>query len=444
MDYESFIREKSQYRHEAGFDPGELPEFLFDFQKYLVDWACRKGRAAIFADCGMGKTAMQLAWANHVVRHTNRPVLILAPLAVVPQTIEEADRFGIEASRDGGPAKIQVTNYQRLNRFNPADFVGAVCDESSILKSYSGATRTEIIDFMKPLRFRLLCSATPSPNDFMELGNSVEALGIMRRVEMLATYFVHDGGDTGRWRLRGHADNPFWAFVANWARAIRNPSDVGCDGSNFVLPKLNIESHVLHSDARDGFLFSMPAVTLEQQRAERRATINERCETVAEIANKTDQPFIAWCSLNDESKLLTSMIDGASEVSGSMTDEQKEEVFTAFRKGEVRSIVTKPSMAAFGMNWQHCNKMSFFPSHSHEQFYQAVRRCWRFGQQRDVTAHIVTTQAESSIVDNLRRKERQSIELFERIVLNMSQHYHEADTTYLPKQKAKVPSWLSV
>jgi hypothetical protein len=297
---------------------------------------------------------------------------------------------------------------------------------------------------MRPMRFRLLCSATPSPNDFMELGNSVEALGIMRRVEMLATYFVHDGGDTGRWRLRGHADNPFWAFVANWARAIRNPSDVGCDGSRFVLPKLDIESHVLESEAQDGFLFSMPAVTLEQQRAERRATISERCETVAKIANETDQPFIAWCSLNDESKMLTNMIDGASEVSGSMTDEQKEEVFTAFRKGDVRSIVTKPSMAAFGMNWQHCNQMSFFPSHSHEQFYQAVRRCWRFGQQRDVTAHIVTTQAESSIVDNLRRKERQSIELFERIVLNMSQHYHEADTTYLPSQKAKVPSWLSV
>jgi superfamily II DNA or RNA helicase len=444
VDYAAFIREKSQYRHEDGFDPGELPGFLFDFQKYLVDWALRKGRSAIFADCGMGKTAMQLAWADLVVRQTNRPVLIMAPLAVVPQTIEESERFGIEASRDGGPAKIQVTNYQRLSRFNPADFAGVVCDESSILKSYSGATRTEIIDFMRPMRFRLLCSATPSPNDFMELGNSVEALGIMRRVEMLATYFVHDGGDTGRWRLRGHADNPFWAFVANWARAIRNPSDVGCDGSRFVLPRLDIKSHVLESDAQDGFLFSMPAVTLEQQRSERKATISERCETVAKIANKTDQPFIAWCSLNDESKMLTKIISGASEVSGSMTDEQKEEVFTAFRKGDVRSIVTKPSMAAFGMNWQHCNQMSFFPSHSHEQFYQAVRRCWRFGQLRDVTAHIVTTQAESSIVDNLRRKERQSIELFERIVLNMSQHYREADTTYLPSQKAKVPSWLSV
>lgn len=444
MDYETFIREKSQYKHEAGFDPGELPEFLFDFQKHLVEWACRKGRAAIFADCGMGKTAMQLAWADAVAKHSGKPVIILAPLAVVPQTIEEAAKFGIEASRDGGTAAVQVTNYQRLSRFDSSEFAGVVCDESSILKSYSGATRNEIIGFMKPVKYRLLCSATPSPNDFMELGNSVEALGIMRRVEMLATYFVHDGGDTGRWRLRGHADSPFWAFVANWARAIRSPKDIGFDGSGFVLPKLEMVQHVLESNAREGFLFSMPAVTLEQQRAERRETINERCETVAEIANSNSEPFIAWCSLNDESKRLQSLIDGAAEVSGSMKDEEKEEVFTAFRTGQVRAIVTKPSMAAFGMNWQHCNRMSFFPSHSHEQFYQAVRRCWRFGQKRDVESHIVTTQAESSIVDNLRRKERQSIELFEKIIKNMSQFYAVADATYAPTRKAKAPSWLTV
>jgi hypothetical protein len=392
----------------------------------------------------MGKTAMQLAWAEAVARHSGRPVLVLAPLAVVPQTIEEASKFGIDASRDGGSAFVQVTNYQRLNRFDSADFAGVVCDESSILKSYSGATRNEIIGFMKPVKYRLLCSATPSPNDFMELGNSVEALGIMRRVEMLATYFVHDGGDTGRWRLRGHADSPFWAFVANWARAIRSPSDIGFDGSGFVLPRLEMIQHVLESNAREGFLFSMPAVTLEQQRAERRETIDERCETVAEIANENSEPFIAWCSLNDESKKLQSLIHGACEVSGSMKDEEKEEVFTAFRTGQIRSIVTKPSMAAFGMNWQHCNRMSFFPSHSHEQFYQAVRRCWRFGQKRDVESHIVTTQAESSIVDNLRRKEKQSIELFEKIIRNMSQFYSVADTTYAPTRKAKAPSWLTV
>jgi hypothetical protein len=339
---------------------------------------------------------------------------------------------------------IQITNYQRLDRFNALDYCGVICDESSILKSYSGAIRNAIIEFMRPAKYRLLCSATPSPNDFIELGNSVEALGIMRRVEMLATYFVHDGGDTSRWRLRGHAEDPFWAFVASWARALRTPSDVGFDSAKFVLPALNLESHVLESTPMDGFLFAMKAMTLESQRAERRATIEERCQVVADIANQSDEPFIAWCSLNDESKRLASEIDGSIEVSGSMQDEEKEAAFTAFRKGQVKALVTKPSLAAFGMNWQHCNRMSFFPSHSHEQFYQAVRRCWRFGQQRDVTAHIVTTEAEEEIVANLRRKESQSIELFKKIVSNMASYYQSASDIYNPTTKTKAPQWLTV
>jgi hypothetical protein len=444
MNYDEFIKQKSQFKHEAGFAPTNLPDFLFDFQAYLVDWALRKGRAAIFADCGMGKTAMQLAFAQQVIERENKPVLILAPLAVVPQTIEEGERFGINVTRDGGDSLIHITNYQRLERFNPHDYCGVVCDESSILKSYSGSTRTAIIEFMKPSKYRLLCSATPSPNDFIELGNSVEALGIMRRVEMLATYFVHDGGDTSRWRLRGHAEDPFWAFVASWARALRTPSDVGFDSSRFVLPKLEMESHVLDSVPMDGFLFSMKAMTLEAQRAERRATIDERCQVVADIANESSEPFIAWCSLNDESKRLSKAIDGSVEVSGSMKDEEKEEAFTAFRKGHIKALVTKPSLAAFGMNWQHCNRMSFFPSHSHEQFYQAVRRCWRFGQSRDVTAHIVTTEAEEEIVSNLRRKETQSIELFKKIVSNMASYYQSASDIYNPTKETKAPQWLTV
>jgi len=444
MRYEDFIKAKQQWKHEVGFQPSCIPEFLFDFQKHLVEWSCIKGRSAIFADCGLGKTPMQLAWADQVVRKTNKPVLILAPLAVVPQTIEEGERFGIEASRDGGCAQIHVTNYQRLKWFDPNKYSGVVCDESSILKSYSGAIRNEIIDFMKPIQYRLLCSATPSPNDFMELGNSTEALGIIRRVEMLATYFVHDGGETSKWRLRGHANNPFWAFVASWARAVRSPADLGFDSSQFVLPKLTTQSHVIDSKPMDGFLFATEARTLDKQRAERRATINERCETVAKIANQGSDPFVAWCSLNDESKLLKSLINGCEEVSGSMSDEQKEEIFTGFRRGDIRAIVTKPSMAAFGMNWQHCNRMSFFPSHSHEQFYQAVRRCWRFGQKRDVVASVVTTEAESAIVENLNRKEKQSIELFGRIVENMAVHYNAEESTYIPQQKARVPQWLSV
>ena len=444
MDYEAFIRNKAQFRHEAGFDPDNLPDFLYDFQKYLVEWACRKGRSAIFADCGMGKTAMQLAFAQQVVQRENKPVLIMAPLAVVPQTIEEGERFGIEVTRDGGSASVHITNYQRLDKLDPTQYCGVVCDESSILKSYSGSTRTAIIEFMRPAKYRLLCSATPSPNDFMELGNSVEALGIMRRVEMLAAYFVHDGGETSKWRLRGHAGDPFWAFVASWARALRTPADVGFDSSRFVLPSLSIQSHVLESTPMDGFLFAMKAMTLEQQRAERRATMDVRCEKVATIANDTDEPFIAWCSLNDESKMLTAQISGAIEVSGSMSDEEKEDAFTSFRKGNVRALVTKPSMAAFGMNWQHCNQMSFFPSHSHEQFYQAVRRCWRFGQKRNVTAHVVTTESEEQIVSNLRRKEKQSVELFEKIVANMANHYKSETDIYNATKKVEAPQWLTV
>ncbi len=442
-NYDDFIRTKTQWAKGDGIACESLPSFLFDFQAYLVDWALRRGRSAIFADCGLGKTAMQLAWANEVVKEENKPVLIMAPLAVVPQTIEEGERFGIEIFRDANAGKINITNYQRLDRFNPSDYCGVICDESSILKSYSGSTRTAIIEFMKHAKYRLLCSATPSPNDFMELGNSVEALGIMRRVEMLATYFVHDGGETSKWRLRGHAEDPFWAFVASWARALRSPSDVGFDSSAFVLPKLSIESHVLASKPMPGYLFAMEAMTLNDQRSERKETIERRCQTVAAIANANAEPFIAWCSLNDESKMLTKLIDSSIEICGSMSDEEKEEAFTAFRKGDARSIVTKPSMAAFGMNWQHCNKMSFFPSHSHEQFYQAVRRCWRFGQKKNVVAHVVTTEAEEQIVANLQRKERQSKELFERIVSNMASHYEHRTSEYLAERKIEVPSWLS-
>jgi hypothetical protein len=443
MKYGEFLAAKaiSARRSEQKVATAYFHGFLYDFQSRLVSWAIERGRAAIFADCGLGKTAMQLSWADIVSKSFGRPVLILAPLSVVSQTIEEASRFGIEATRDGQPGMITVTNYQRMDRLNASDYCGVVCDESSILKSYSGATRTAIIDFMRHVDYRLLCSATPSPNDFEELGNSVEALGIMRRVEMLATFFVHDGGDTGKWRLRGHGQRPFWEFVAGWARAIRRPSDVGFSDDRFVLPEMRVVSHVLNSKPLPGMLFASEAKTLDEQRAERRATIEDRCSKVAEIANADSSPFVAWCSLNDESRLLTSMIDGAIEVSGSMSDEEKEDAFDRFRKGAAKAIVTKPSMAAFGMNWQHCHRMSFFPSHSHEQFYQAVRRCWRFGQKMPVEVHIVTTESESAVIDNLKRKEKQSIELFDRIVENMGAAIRDA-AVYCPLKKVEAPSWL--
>lgn len=444
MDYAEFILKKQKKRDGLGFSVAKLPEWLYDFQRYLVEWSLQLGRSAIFADCGLGKTPMQLAWADAVVRHENKRVLIVAPLAVVPQTISEASRFGIDAGRPLSLSRIHVVNYDRLHQLDPGQYVGMVCDESSILKSYSGSTRNAIIDFMRGMRYRLLCSATPSPNDYTELGNSCEALGVMRRVEMLASYFVHDGGDTGKWRLRGHGRDPFWQFVASWARAVRNPADIGFNGSKFVLPGLRVHEVVLPSPVPAGRLFVDAAVTLDEQRKERRETLRDRCEAVSEIANSKREPFIGWCSLNPEGELLQTLIDDCIDISGAMSDEEKEESFQAFRDGQVRCIVTKPSMAAFGLNWQHCNRMSFFPSHSHEQYYQALRRCWRFGQKRDVDVHIVTTEAEHGVLSNLQRKERQAEAMFDAIIGNMKAYYSGGISNYNPTKAMEAPRWLNV
>lgn len=444
--YYEFIKRKTAAAVAVGGFEYEPSGWLYDFQRHLVEWAVRSGRAAIFADCGLGKTPMQLDWSNAIVQRENKPVLILTPLSVTQQTVAEADKFGVEASRsrDGKlSSDVVVTNYEKLHLFNPHDFSGVVCDESSILKNYSGKIRNAVIEFLKPIRYRLLCSATPSPNDYTELGNSCEALGQMRRVEMLASYFVHDGGNTSSWRLKGHAKNPFWQFVASWARAVRKPSDLGFDDELFVLPDLNMSNHVLASAPLRGSLFAVEAITLQEQRQERRETIDARCEKVAEIANSDDSPFVAWCSLNDESKKLASLIDDCVEITGSQSDDEKEERMVAFQSGEVKRIVTKPSMAAFGLNWQHCHRMSFFPSHSHEQFYQAVRRCLRFGQTKPVSVHIVTTEAESAVLDNLMRKERDASAMFEHVVAAMKTHYDKIKSNYSPTNQMETPSWLT-
>jgi hypothetical protein len=338
--------------------------------------------------------------------------------------------------------RITVTNYEQLHRFDPSDFVAVVCDESSILKNYSGQLRTEIIAFMQKVKYRLLCSATPSPNDYTELGNSVEALGIMRRVEMLANYFIHDAGDTGKWRLKGHGVNPFWRFVASWARAVKSPSDLGFDNGKFTLPPLKYETHILKSTPLSGYLFPIAAVTLDEQRQERRETIEERCGKVAEIANRDNKPFAAWCALNPESEMMTKMIKGAVEITGSQPDEERAEAMLAFSNGQIRAIVSKPSLCGHGMNWQHCHNTSFFPSHSHEQFYQAIRRFWRFGQTEPVTAHIVTTEAESAVLQNLMEKEKRAEEMFSAIVANMKDFYSSAKTTYNPNKKMELPKWI--
>jgi hypothetical protein len=443
--YQEFLEQKKHISGEYGFEPLYMPEFLFDFQKSLVTWATKKGRSALFADCGMGKTAMQLVWAQNIVQKTNGKVLILTPLAVAQQTVKEADKFGIEAERcsDGKHTKkIVVTNYERLHYFNPADFVGCVCDESSILKNFDGETKKAIVEFMKKLPYRLLCTATAAPNDFMELGNSSEALGEMKYAHMLAQFFVHDGGDTQKWRLKKHSERDFWRWVCSWARAIRKPSDMGFCDSTFKLPSLIENLHIVDVKAKNEiYLFDMPVVGLDEQRAERKRSLHERCEMAAKLVNARKDQSVSWGYLNNETNLLKKLIKDSVEVSGSDSDDKKEESFTAFQNGQIKCIVTKPSIASFGLNWQHCAHQTFFPSHSYEQYYQAIRRSWRFGQKKDVCIDIITTIGEGNVLDNLQRKSRAADKLFEQLVSLMNNEL-KIQKKETQTNKIGLPIWI--
>jgi hypothetical protein len=433
VNYAAFLDHKAQIEGNHGFRPVDLPAFLFDFQRALVEWALIKGRAAVFADCGLGKTAIELVWADNVAKHTNKPVLLLTPLAVTHQIALDAQRFGIEASvsRDGAMrSHITITNYEKLHLFDPEQFAGIACDESSILKSYDGSTRQAITTFARKLRYRLLATATAAPNDFTELGTSSEALGYLGHMDMLNRFFKNDlnnsatgrmRGEVIKWRLKGHAEQPFWRWVCSWARAVRRPSDLGFDDSRFVLPPLVEREHLVEAaQIADGMLFALPAVGLKEQRDERRRTITERCERVASLVNHTGQPALVWCHLNAEGDALAKLIPDAIQVSGADSDDAKEEKLLAFATGKARVLVTKPAIGAWGLNYQHCNHVTFFPSHSFEQYYQAVRRCWRFGQQRSVTVDIVTTEGERGVLANLQRKGAQADRMFSNLVAEMN------------------------
>ncbi len=451
--FESFLDRKAQLEGMHGFDPTYLHPDLFDFQSDLVTWAVNKGRAAIMADCGLGKTLMQLVWAQNVVERTNGNVLILAPLAVSGQIVREAEKFGIEASKsnDGRPAgKITITNYEKLDKFDPSDFVGCVCDESSVLKNFNGVRKTEITAFMRKMKYRLLCSATAAPNDYIELGTSSEALGYLGHMDMLNRFFKNDlnnsasgrmRGQVIKWRFKGHAEIPFWQWVSGWARAVRKPSDLGYSDDRFILPPLVEHQHVVAARVQaDGMLFSLPAVGLAEQRDERNRTIQERCETAAALVD-TGQPAIVWCHGNEEGKLLRSMIGGAVEVAGSDIDDAKEERLLAFASGQARVLVTKPKIGAWGLNFQHCNHMTFFPSHSFEQYYQAVRRCWRFGQKRPVRVDIVATEGEADVLKNLQRKSAQADRMFEGMVAQMNNAVSIGRQRNFTKEM-EIPTWL--
>lgn len=451
--YSDLLDRRRHRAADGGIDPRFLPSNLFPFQRDLATWALAQGRGAVFADCGMGKTAVQLTWAENVSQHTKKPVLILTPLAVAPQTMAEGAKFGVpvERSKSGEiPNRIVVTNYERLHHFRPEDFAGVVCDESSILKSFDGATRQAVTDFLRKMPYRLLATATAAPNDYIELGTSAEALGVMGHMDMLNRFFKNDlnnsatrrmYGEAPKWRFKGHAELPFWRWVASWARACRQPSDLGYENGSFQLPDLTVREHLVepHSPP-DGMLFTLPAMTLPEQREERKRTLRERCEMAAGLV-ATDEPAVMWCHMNAEGDLLEQIIPGAVQVAGCHSDEEKEERFQSFQSGQIRVLITKPKIGAWGLNWQHCAHITYFPSHSYESYYQAVRRCWRFGQRRPVTVDLILTEGERRVMDNLQRKAESAGRMFAHLVAEMQRAAGVAPRAAFPHTE-EIPSWL--
>lgn len=475
MNYDEFLLAKSQLGGNHGFEPTWMPDCAFDFQRALVDWACNKGRAALFADCGLGKTAMQLTWAENVVRKTNGRVLVLTPLAVGAQTVREGEKFGVECyqSRDGSlpdGKKVIVTNYEKLHLFNQCDFIGCVCDESSILKHYTGATQKQVTRFMSKLPFRLLCTATAAPNDFIELGTSSEALGELSNSEMLTRFFRYrdDKGQKqdaklqqeaerakdhfaklsfrvaqtiGQWRLKHHARDHFWRWVASWARACRKPSDLGFEDGDFLLPGLVEREHVIIPDTPpEGFLINVQALGLAEEREERKRTLKERCEFAARLVSH-NRPAVVWCHTNPEGDLLEQIITDSRQVSGASSDDEKEAAYSDFASGQLRVLIIKPKIGAWGLNWQHCSDVVTFASHSYEQYYQSVRRCWRFGQKSKVTVDVIATEGEARVLSNLKRKASQAAAMFDVLVREMNNGMNvERENKH--NKKMELPSWL--
>lgn len=457
VEYLDFVKSKTKHDQPSGFECadigfGGLP--LKGFQVHIVRWALRRGRAAIFANTGMGKTAMQVTWAGHVAEHTGLPVLIAAPLCVARQTQQEASKFGVHVEyvreMPATPDGVYVTNYEMLDNFDPETFAGIVLDESSILKNRDGKTRRKIIEDWKICPYRLSCTATPSPNDHMELGNQAEFLGIMGMDEMLAMFFTHDGGDTSKWRLKGHGAKRFWQWLASWAVTIRLPSDIGFEDDGYILPTLHTYEHLVASEYGDD-MFTSIAQSLSERRQAKKETLDQRVAKVAEIvAQEPAEPWLVWCHTNDESEALAKSIPGAVEVRGSDSIEKKEQAINGFLDGSVQILVTKPSIAGMGLNLQHCARMAFVGlDDSFEQMYQAVRRCWRFGQSREVRSHIVSAESLGAIKHNVERKERQ----MEDMQAAMVEHMRDAmdagqaasieKTEYNPTVDMTLPAWVA-
>lgn len=428
--YQEFLARKKMEVIPTGFDIPEsaLNQKLFPFQSAIVRWAIRRGRAGVFANIGLGKTFMQLEIADKVCQQTGGKFLLLTPIAVGQQTRKEAEKFGIKTgikvckSAEEVEAGITITNYEKLHKFDVSEFVGVGLDEASILKSLDGSTRNSLIAAFQKTPYRYCFTATPSPNDIMEIGSYCEFLGIMSRTEMLAMFFTHDGGETAKWRLKGHAEKTFFEWMATWCVMIRKPADLGFSNKGYDLPELRIHEHIVTSNlVESGRLFQTEALTLADQRAARRGTIESRIELLAGMVNQLQEPWIVWCNLNDESEGATAAIPDALEIAGKHKESEKEMRLLAFSEKESRVLVSKPSLAGFGLNWQHCCKVAFLGlSHSWEEFYQAIGRCHRFGQKNPVDVHVIVSDRDAAITDNIKRKQDEADRLAAGMVEAMS------------------------
>lgn len=450
MNYMDFLEKKRFAIDDSGFEASIAASRLFDYQRDIVEWACRRGKAAIFADTGLGKSLMQLTWADQVAKHTGRKVLIVAPLAVSFQFITEAEKFGVEAGKVGSDCMIHVVNYEQLHKINASDYAGVALDESSILKGMDGKLRKMITETFKRTHYKLSCTATPSPNDFVELGTQAEFIGIMSQTEMLAMFFIHDGADTSKWRLKGHGRKKFFEWLSAWAVFISKPSDLGYQDDNHNLPELVYHEHVIESGIRDG-LFAPIAQGLKDRNAARKNTTSVRAALAAEIVNGIDDQCVVWCHLNDEADQLADLIDGAVDVRGSDDQDHKAAAMIGFANGQVKRLVTKPKIAGFGMNWQSCNQMVFVGlSDSWEQFYQAVRRCWRFGQTKPVHVHIISADIEGGVVANIKHKEQinqhlklEMLEVMKDKTLSQIGKARQEKSEYTNVVKMEIPKWLA-
>jgi superfamily II DNA or RNA helicase len=429
---------------------------LFPFQKDIVMFALRKGRSAIFSDCGSGKTAMQLEFANQVCKKTGRKALILAPLAVVGQTEKEGKKFGIHTTivrtADDVKPGINITNYEILEHFDPDAFGCVVLDESSILKAFTSTTRTQLIDMFVHTPYKLCCTATPAPNDTVELANTVEFLGVMSRTELLSTYFIHDSGDTSKWRLKGYGEQKFWEFMATIAVCARNPADLGYSADGYELPKLNLIKHIVESKPKDYQLVAHRAETLSERREARKESLNDRVIVTKELTeSKPNESWLVWCDYNIESSMLHNAVDRNVEVVGSDSPEFKAQTALEFADGKIHALISKPSIYGFGMNFQTCHNMVFCGiSDSYEMFYQAIRRCWRYGQEREVDVHIIISEAELNVLENIERKQalmdemqNRMIALMKDVTMSEIKHTTRITTDYKPKKKMEMPKWMS-